>query len=201
MMGILISSNHLAFCKEDLSDSLMRCMADYPPKLVRVTETAFGSLLALSDSREVHIDVRPDRLSHALVAFERPPLAALLAAQSLDVYAGTWETAAQDWERISAAILASPAAAAAFGDVPSVWGMFGQPAAFVRELPQRVYGGLDQALYTCHRFQFQPDPNRPAPWCRSLLSASGGRLFNTWVHLNRGQVEVESEILPGHFVE
>jgi hypothetical protein len=176
-------------------------MADYLPKLVRVTETAFGSLLALSDSREVPIDVCPHRLSRALVAFERPPLAALLAAQSLDVYAGTWETAAGDWERISAAVLASPAAAAAFGDLPSVWGMFHQPAAFVRETPQRVYGGLEQALYTSHRFHFLPDPNRPLPWCRSLLNASGGRLFNTWVHLESAQVEVESGVLAGHFVE
>ena len=30
---------------------------------------------------------------------------------------------------------------------------------------------------------------------------SGGRLFNTWVHLGSGVVEVESDVLVGHFVE
>ena len=30
---------------------------------------------------------------------------------------------------------------------------------------------------------------------------AGGRLFNTWVHLGSGEVEVESDVLMGHFVE
>jgi hypothetical protein len=176
-------------------------MSDYPSKLVQVAATAFGSLLTLSDGREVPIDIGPDRLSQALVAYERPPLSELLAARSLGVFADTWEMTAEDWQRISAIIRASPVAAAALRQAPSVWEVFGQPAAFVRELPQRVYGGLAQALYTSHPFQFRPDPNRPVPWCRGLLSASGGRLFNTWVHLGSGEVEVESDVLVGHFVE
>jgi hypothetical protein len=176
-------------------------MSGYPPKLVRITETAFGSLLALSNGREVPIDIGLVRLSQALVAFERPPLSELLAARSLEVYTDKWETAAEDWERISAVVLASPVAAAAFGQAPPIWGVFGQPAVFVRELPQRVYGGLEQALYTSHPFKFRPDPNQPAPWVRGLLSSSGGRLFNTWVDLDGGEVEVESDVLVGHFVE
>ena len=42
-------------------------MSDYPSKLVQVAATAFGSLLTLSDGREVPIDIGPDRLSQALV--------------------------------------------------------------------------------------------------------------------------------------
>lgn len=133
--------------------------------------------------------------------FERPPLAELIAARSLSVFADAWKTAAGDWERISTAVLASSVAEAALGEVSSVWRMLGQPAMVVRELPQRVYGGLEAALYTCHPFQFRLDPNRSAPWYRALLSASGSRLFNTWVHLDSGQVEVESGVLLGHYVE
>lgn len=173
----------------------------FPPKLVRVTETVFGSLLTLSDGREVPITIRPDRLSQALVAYERPSLADLLATYSLEVYADTWATTAADWKRISAAVLASPIAIAMFGQIPSIWEMFGQAAAMVRDLPQRVYGGLAQALYTSHPFQFRPDPNRPSPWYYGLLSASGGQLFKTWIHLSSGEVQVESGEIAGHFVE
>lgn len=176
-------------------------MGDYPPKLVTVAATAFGSLLTLSDGRKVPIDIGPNRLSQALVAYERPSLTELLTARSLGVYADTWETTAEEWLRISATVRASRVAEAAFRQAPSVWEVFGQPAVLVRELPQRVYGGLAQALYTSHPFQLRPDPNRPAPWCRGLLSASGGRLFNTWVHLGGGQVEVESDVQVGHYVE
>jgi hypothetical protein len=176
-------------------------MGDYPPKLVQIVATAFGSLLTLSDGREFPINISPDRLSEALVAYERPPLSELLVARCLGVFADTWATAAEDWQRISAIVRASSVAAAALREAPSVWLMFSQPAAFVRELPQRVYGGMAQALYTSHPFQFLPDPNRHTPWCRGLLSASGGRLFNTWVHLGSGEVEVESDVLLGHYVE
>lgn len=43
-------------------------MSDDPPKAVQVAATAFGSVLTLSDGREVPIDIGPDRLSQALVA-------------------------------------------------------------------------------------------------------------------------------------
>jgi hypothetical protein len=176
-------------------------MSEYPPRLVQVSATAFGSLLALSDSRVIPINISPARLNQALVEYGRPALAEFLAGQSLGVFADTWETATADWDRISAAILTSALAAAAFGQVPAVWEVCGQSVSVVRDLPQRVYGGLGQALYTSHPFQFRPDPNRPAPWVRGLLSASGGRLFNTWVHLGSGQIEVDVDVLMGHFVE
>jgi hypothetical protein len=176
-------------------------MGEYPPKLVRATETAFGTLLGLSDGREIPIDIGPARLSEALENYERPPLAELLSAQSLCVFADIWEMRAADWDKTSATVLASSVAEAALASAPILWAMFGQPASVVQDLPQRVYGGLDQVLYTSHPFQFRPDPNRSAPWVRGLLSASGGRLFNMWVHVGSGQVEVESDVLMGHFVE
>lgn len=176
-------------------------MGDYPPKLIQVAATTFGSLLTLSDGREVPIDIGPDRLNQALLDYERPPLSELLETRSLAVFAGAWEMTDEDWQRVSAIIRASPVAAAALRQAPSVWDVFDQSAAFVRALPQRVYGGLAQAIYTSHSFQFRPDPNRPARWCRGLLSASGGRLFNTWVHLGNGEVEIETDALVGHFVE
>jgi len=119
----------------------------------------------------------------------------------MGVFADTWAMTAEEWQRISAIVCTSPAAAAVLRQAPSIWEVFGQPAARVRGLPQRVYGGLTQALYTLHPFQFRPDSSRPAGWCRELLSASGGRLFNTWVRLGSGEVEVESDVLVGHFVE
>jgi hypothetical protein len=121
-------------------------MGDYPPKLVQVTATAFGSLLTLSDGREIPINVSPDRLSQVFLAYERPPLREVLAARSLGVYADTWVTTVEDWQQISAIVRASPVAMAAFRQAPCIWEVFSQPAAFVRELPQRVYGGLEQAL-------------------------------------------------------
>jgi hypothetical protein len=122
-------------------------MGEYPPKVVGMAGTAFGSVLTLSDGRVVPIDIGPERLSQALLAFERPPLSELLVARSLGVYADTWAMTAEDWQRISGVVRASPVAAAAFRQAPAVWEMFGQPAASVRELPQRVYGGLAGALH------------------------------------------------------
>lgn len=176
-------------------------MKEYPPKLVEVAESEFGSVLTLSDSRIVPINIRPERLDTALSEFERPSLRELLASHSLGVFADSWQTPERDWERVSEIVLSSPVAAAKLHDFPGIWGVFEQPAAVVRKLPQRVYGGLDQALYTSHPFQFRVDPNRPSPWCRALLNAAGGWIFETWVHLTLGHVEILGAVLPGHFVE
>jgi hypothetical protein len=51
-----------------------RYMGDYPAKLVRVTKSAFGSVLALSDGREVRIDIRPANtpvVRHSVIAHFR----------------------------------------------------------------------------------------------------------------------------------
>ena len=176
-------------------------MMEYPPKLVQVAASAFGSVLTLSDHRTVPINIRPERLDRALREFGRPALEELLASRCLKVYADLWRTPPEDWERIREIVQASPVAAARLQSMPGIWQTFSQPAEVVRELPQRVYGGLDQALYTSHPFQFQEDPNRPPPWRRALLSAAGGWVFQTWVQLSSGQVEVVGQVLPGHFVE
>ncbi len=176
-------------------------MTEYPQKLVQVAGSEFGSVLTLSDGRKVPINIRPERLDQALREFERPPLGELLASRSLQVFANTWETPERDWERVSEIILASPVAMAKLRDFPGLWCVFGQSAAVVRELPQRVYGGLEHALYTSHAFKFREDPNRSTPWCRALLNAVGGWVFETWVHLGSGHVEIVGEVLPGHFVE
>lgn len=176
-------------------------MKEYPPKLVEVAESDFGSVMTLSDSCIVPINIRPERLDTALREFERPSLRELLASHSLGVYADSWQTPERDWERVSEIVRTAPVAVATFRDFPGIWRVFGQPAAVVRQLPQSVYGGLDQALYTSHPFQFRVDPNRPAPWYRALLNAAGGWVFETWVHLALGHVEIRGEVLPGHFVE
>ena len=176
-------------------------MMEYPPKLVEVAESEFGSELTLSDGRTVPINIRPERLDRALKEFARPSLGELLASRSLGVYADSWQTSEAEWQRISEVVRTSPAAVAKLLDFPGVLSVFGQPAAVVQELPQRVYGGLDQALYTSHPFEFRVDPNRPAPWRRALLNVDGGWVFETWVHLALGQVEILGEVLPGHFIE
>ncbi|MFL5327537.1 MAG: hypothetical protein ACJ8C4_01370 [Gemmataceae bacterium] len=176
-------------------------MTEYPPKLVEVTETEFGAVLALNDGRSVPINIRPERLDQSLRAYQRPSLRELLASRSLSVYADTWQTLDGDWERVSEIILASPVAMTKLQDFPGIWRVSGQPSAAVRDMPQRVYGGLDRALYTSHAFQFRENPNRSAPWCRGLLNAQGGWIFETWVHLGSGQVEIVGGVLQGHFVE
>jgi hypothetical protein len=176
-------------------------MTEYPPKLIEVAQSEFGSVLTLSDSRMVPINIRPERLDRALREFERPSLSELLANRSLSVFGDSWQTSARDWARVGEIVQTCPAAAAKLHDFPGIWRVFGQPAAVVRDLPHRVYGGLEQALYTSHPFQFRVDPNRPVPWCRALLNAAGGWVFETWVHLALGHVEILGEELPGHFVE
>jgi hypothetical protein len=176
-------------------------MKEYPPKLLQVDGSESGSVLKLSDGRTVLIDIRPERLDRALKEFERPSLEELLASRSLEVFADTWQTPEQEWGRISEIIRVSPVALSKLRAYPDIWAVFGQPAATVRELPQRVYGGLEQALYTSHRFQFREDPNRPTPWCRALLNAMGGWVFEVWIHLGSGQVEVVGEVLSGHYIE
>jgi len=87
--------------------------------------------------------------------------------------------------------LASPLAFDTFRDFPCVWRVFGQRAAIVRELPQRVYGGLGQALYTKPCVQI---PGRPKRWRHRggvlCSSAPGGWVFQTSVHLELGKVEL-----------
>jgi hypothetical protein len=168
---------------------------------MQIAVSGFGSVLNLSDGCTVPINIRPQRLDRALQEFERPSLGELLTSRSLAVFADVWQTPNLDWERVSEIIQSSLVAVAKFQDFPGIWKVFGLPAAVVRELPHRVYGGLDQALYTSHPFQFLEDPNRPAPWCRALLHAVGGWVFETWVHLDSGHAEVVGEVLPGHFVE
>lgn len=175
-------------------------MTEYPPKLVEVTESKFGSVLTLSDSRMVPINIRPERLDRALRDFERPSLIEFLASRSLGVFADSWQTSERDWVRVSEIVRTSPIAMKKLKDFSSIWRVFGQSALVVRELPQRVYGGLDQALYTSHAFQFREDPYRRDPWRRALLNTTGGWVFEIRVHLGSGSVEIVGEVLQGHFV-
>jgi hypothetical protein len=179
----------------------LKRMGQYPPKLVRVVDTTFGSLLTLTDGRSVPINIGVERLRQAILAIGRPPLAESLASQSLGVYADVWETSPADWQRICAAVQSSPVAATAFGQVPFIWQTFGQPAAVVRDLAHRVYGGIDDDVFTSHPFHFRAECDRPKPWVYGLLSASGGRMFKTWVHPRSGAVEVQSGVIIGHYLE
>jgi hypothetical protein len=108
---------------------------------------------------------------------------------------------AEQWGRISECVRSSPEAVGAFRRFPSLWAGFGEPYKTIVLKVHRLYGGLSRFLYTSHPFDFRKDPNRPLPWYRALLSAPGGWLFNTWVHVGTGVVEVEAEQHPGNYVE
>jgi hypothetical protein len=178
-----------------------RKMASNSAKLVQISPAEFGSILTLTNAQTVPINVRPETLDRALREYERPSLAELVAEQSLEVHSLPWQTSEQDWVRVSELILASPVATSKFQGFRSILERFGQPPAVVRELPHRVYGGLSQSLYTSHPFDFREDPTRPAPWVRALLGADGGFVFQTWVDLRSGIVEIECGVAPGHFIE
>jgi len=76
--------------------------------------------------------------------------------------------------RIRECICSSSEAALLFCRFPSLWENFDQPYDVIAGKVYRLYGGLDQALYTSHPFDFRPDSNRPLPWFRALLSNPGG---------------------------
>jgi hypothetical protein len=176
-------------------------MTGYPPKLYAVEEAEFGSVLSLSDGRKVPTDVRPSRLAEAIAECSSRSLAELLARRSMGVFADALQTSPDEWARISRLIRTSPAAEAVLRGYSSTWGGFQEPYEVILAKPHRVYGGLDQGLYTSHPFQFRADPNRPEPWRRSLLNAPGGWLFEMWVELQSGSVEIAAHSLPGHYVE
>jgi hypothetical protein len=176
-------------------------MPEYPPKLHAVEEVEFGSVLTLSDGRTVPTDVRPSRLAEAFAEYGRRPLSELLANRSLAVYADVLQTTPEEWARISRLVRTSPVAEAVLRPHPLTWDGFRESYDVVCDKPHRVYGGLDQGLYTSHPFQFRADPNRPDPWRRALLSAPGGWLFETWVELQSGEVEIAADMLMGHYVE
>jgi hypothetical protein len=176
-------------------------MSEYPPKLHAVEEAEFGSVLTLSDGRRVATDVRPARLTEAFAEYSSRSLAELVAKRSLAVFADALQTAPDEWARISHLLRSSPGTQAVLLRHPTTWDGLRQPYDVVLAKPHRVYGGLDQGLYTSHPFQFRADPNRSDPWRRALLSAPGGWLFEAWVELQSGEVEVAGHSLPGHYVE
>jgi hypothetical protein len=176
-------------------------VSTYPPKLVRLCEADFGSVLFLNDGTKVSIDVRPARLNEALSEQGLPPLAELIESQSVGIFVGLLPMSAEQWDRIRTCISSSTEAAAIFRRFPPLWASFGEPYDIIAGKIHRLYGGLSRLLYTSHPFNFQEDPNRPLPWYRALLSAPGGWLFNTWVHLESGKVAIEANQLLGHFVE
>jgi hypothetical protein len=176
-------------------------VANYPPKLLRLLETDFGSVLLLEDDTQVSIDVRPARLDEALSANGLPTLSELIASHSLGVFVGLFRMTATQWSRISACVRSSTEAAAVFLQFPSLWSGFGESHEIIAAKVHRLYGGLSQFLYTSHPFDFRDDPNRPLPWFRALLNDRDGWLFNTWVNLETAKVEIEAEQHPGHFVE
>lgn len=177
------------------------CMSDHEPKLVSVTEAAFGSLLTLSDGRVIPINISPTRLREAIHEARPAMLAAYFQPEPLGVYADDWLVASEDWDRICAIMQSSHTAARAFGHVPAIWDGFSLPASVVRNLPQRVYGGLWGGIYTSLSFNFKTDSNRSVPWVYAQLHASEGRLFQTWVNMKNGKVEVECGVRMGHYVE
>jgi len=176
-------------------------MVDYPPKLAQVTETAFGSLLTLSDGSAVPINISPARLRQAIQEQRPPELAGYFTPEPLGVYRDEWLLTPEEWDQIRAIVLASRVVANALREASATWNLFFQPASAVRDLPRRVYGGLSKAIYTSHPFQFRIGFSRPVPWLYSQLNASGGRLFRLHVHLERGEVEVERHVKMGHYVE
>jgi hypothetical protein len=177
-------------------------MPNYPPKLLRVSEADGGSVLLLEDDGQVAVDVRPARLNEAFLQYGLAPLEDLITARTVGVFVGMSHMTTEQWDRIRECIRSSAVAAEVFRKFPPLWANFREPYDVIVGLPHRVYGGLSKwSLYTSLPVDFGTDPNRPIPWCRALLSASGGWLFNTWVHLETGEAEVVGEQLPGHYIE
>jgi hypothetical protein len=177
-------------------------MPNYPPKLLRVSEADCGSVLHLEDDGQVAVDVRPARLNEAFLQDGLPPLEDLIAAGKLGVFVGMPHMNSEQWDRIRECVRSSAVAAEVFRKFPLLWANFRESYDVIVELPHRVYGGLSEwSLYTSLPINFATDPNRPIPWYRALLSAPGGWLFNTWVHLQTGEIEILSDQHPGHFVE
>jgi hypothetical protein len=176
-------------------------VSNYPPKLLTVSATDFGSVLFLDDGAQVSINVCPARLNEAMIAYGLPPLAELLGGRSIGVFVGMLEMSAAQWDCIRERIRFSTQASAVFSQYASLWTSFGEPYDIIVGKVHRLYGGLSRALYTSPPLNFRPDPNRPLCWYRALLSAPGGWLFNTSVSLDTGEVEIEADQLPGHFVE
>lgn len=159
-------------------------------------------MLFLDDGSQVTIDISPERLDEAIIAQRAPPLAELLADRSLAVYVDTLDMTADVWDQVSNHLCRSPKAAEVFEPFPALWSAFRAPYTLVAAMPHRVYGGISHcSMYTTCPINFHADPNRPAAWLRALLSARGEWLFQTWVQLEIGQVEVEAWQAPGHFVE
>src|SRR5262249_36669942 len=117
------------------------------------------------------------------------------------VFADIFDMGQDAWARISHLVRASSAAETILRQHPTVWDGFHEPYDVILAEPHRVYGGLGYALYTSHPFKFREDPNRPDPWRRALLSAPGGWLFEAWVELQTGEVEITADRLQGHYVE
>ncbi len=76
-------------------------MTRYPPRLLNIAETAHGATLFLEGGVEVSIDIPPSRLDEVVIEQGNPPLAELIAAQSLGVYVGTFDMTAERWSRVS----------------------------------------------------------------------------------------------------
>jgi hypothetical protein len=178
-------------------DSVSGC----PPKLMRLSETDLGSILFLDDGTQVSIDVRPARLNQAMSEHGRPPLTELIDSRSLGVFVGQLSMSAEQWDRIRECIRSSAEAADVFSRFPKLWTSFEEPYDSIAGKIHRLYGGLAEFLYTSHPFNFRDDPNRPLPWYRALLSAPGGWLFSTWVHLGTGKVKITADQQAGHYVE
>lgn len=176
-------------------------MPEYPPKLLNIEEADFGSVLNLSDGRNVPINVRPPRLAEALAEYHSRTLTEMLAARSLAVFADVLQTREEEWRTISNLIRTSSTAETILRQHATVWSTFQEPYNVILVKPHRTYGGLQKSLYTSHPFHFRDDPNRPPPWRRALLNAPGGWLFEVWADLQACQVQVSAHLLQGHFVE
>lgn len=177
-------------------------MSNYPPRLVNITGADGVSVLFLDDGSRVTVDITPERLDKAIIAQGAPPLAELLADRSLGVYVDTLDMTADLWDRISNHLCRSPRAADVFKPFPELRSALQAPYTVVAAMPHRVYGGIShRAMYTTCPINFREHRTRPRPWLRAQLSERGEWLFQTWVQLETGQVEVEAWQAPGHFVE
>src|ERR1700733_2708643 len=96
-------------------------MSNYPPKLLRASETDCGSLLLLDDGGQVAVDVRPSRLNEAILQYGLPSLEDLIAAKTLGVFVGRSQMTAEEWGRIRECIRSSPVAAEILRRFPPLW--------------------------------------------------------------------------------
>ena len=194
-------------------------VSNYPPKLIRLSETDTGSILFLDDGMQVAVDVRPSSLDGALTEYGNLPLAALVESRSLGCLCGPVPYDSRAMGR-------HPKMYPHLNQERSAWHFVGfhrfghastSPTTASRQSSSAIRGIVTRPLHEpSHRFSggaqspialvsrasqrnWRLFPHRGC--YRACLNAPGGWLCDIGVNLGTGNVKIEVGKQPGHYVE